>query len=352
METTISILIEFTIAARDTALARVAMPARPPPPNIPSSLFRHLRRLELRAQQFTVIEMPNSIRDLGSAPHESRVPDHEPSPRLRAAAAFDGSPPPLNAKQRACCGALGLALREGYVFAALTGPAGSGKTLVLETVLADLRDGSLRCIRIAEPDKVPAQLASHIEQVAYAEASKSENAGRHVVLAVDDAHLASDELLHCLTRIAGMREPGRRIPQLLVVGRPEVWSRLAAEKFEPLSRRIAIRAVLPYPEPNDPWSTIEEELTRRGVPDLPAATGEPRTAFDRAPSVPPRAPEQARIGRQEDEVPGHSLYDSLFPEMSPGAAPPRPAQRRLLFPATAVLVTMVASAFALSWYWP
>src|SRR4051812_33403199 len=224
METTISILIEFTIAARDTALARVAMPARPPPPNIPSSLFRHLRRLELRAQQFTVIEMPNSIRDIGSAPDESRVPDHEASPRLRRAAASDGSPPPLNAKQRACCDALGLALREGYVFAALTGPAGSGKTLVLETVLADVRDRSVRCIRIAEPDKVPAQLASHIEQVGYA--SKSENADHHVVLAVDGAHLASDELLHCLTRMAGMREPGCRIPQLLLVGRPEMWSRL------------------------------------------------------------------------------------------------------------------------------
>src|SRR4051812_25147258 len=152
--------------------------------------------------------------------------------------------------------------------------------------------------------------------------------------------------------MGALRAPAPRFPQLFFVAPPEVWPRLAAEKFEPLSRRIAIRAVLPHPELNDPWSTVEEELTHRGVPDLPAATAEPPTLFDRAPSVPPRAPEQARIGRREDEVPGHSLYVSLFPEMSPGAAPPRPAQRRLLFPATAVLVTMVASAFALSWYWP
>ena len=65
---------------------------------------------------------------------------------------------------------------------------------MLEAVIADRRDRALRCIRITDPDKVPAALADQIEQVAYAEASKPENLERHIVLVVDDAHTASPEL--------------------------------------------------------------------------------------------------------------------------------------------------------------
>ncbi len=312
-------------------------------------------------------------------------------PRLAAPTA--PSVPPLRPAQRACYDALGLAMREGYVFAALTGPAGSGKSTVLEAVITDLRDRSLRWIRITEPDKVPARLAAQIEQIAYAEAGKPENGQRHVVIAVDDAHTGSDELLRCLTRISTMREPGRRVPQMLLVGRPELWTRLTIEEFEPLARRLVVRATLPAVDnEDDPWASVEQELTHtmthlRGDTDrapappasMPIPEPEPMPApqpvpdtvsgpvpmpqgpvFDRvrsrAPAVPPPPPLPPLPPLDEDEViPPPSMY-ALFPDAPPVAAT-KPRERegrsRLLLPLGCLFVTVAAVAFVLSFYdWP
>ncbi|MDP9096960.1 MAG: ATP-binding protein, partial [Pseudomonadota bacterium] len=192
----------------------------------------------------------------------------------------------LKPAQRACYDVLRLAVREGHVFAALTGPSGSGKTTILEALLAELRGPSLRCIRVREPQKVSAQLASQIEQAAYSEARKPDNVGRHLLLVVDDAHAGSAELLSCVTRIAEMREPGRRVPQILLVGGATLWERLAADEYQPLARSLAIRTALPAAEEDDGlWASVEQgmaptarslhpdaiRLLQAAAPDPPAA---------------------------------------------------------------------------------
>ena len=278
--------------------------------------------------------------------------------------------PTLRTSQNACYEALGLALKEGHVFAALTGPAGAGKTTVLEAVLADRTDRALRCIRISDPDKVPAALADQIENVAYAEAGKPENLERHVVLAIDDAHTASHELLLCLSRLALMREPGRRVPQILLVGRPELWDSLAAEEFEPLARRLAIRAALPAAEEDaDPWASVEDEVTQtmtqlraeaERVPALrePAASAyghdglfehdygfEPDESADHD-----LDPTMAGIGA----VPPPSVF-ALFPDPPPKSSrsAARDTRRRVVMPLVSLFVGLAAFAFALSLYdWP
>lgn len=274
----------------------------------------------------------------------------------------------LRVAQNACYEALSLALKEGQVFAALTGPAGCGKTVVLDAVMADRKDRALRFIRIADPDKVPASLADQIEQVAYAEAGKPENLERHVVLAVDDAHTASDELLQCLSRLAAMREPGRRIPQILLVGRPELWNRLSLDEYEPLARRLAIRATLPAAEDDsDPWASVESDVTQTMaqlraeaelvpiVRDTPDLIHEHRMHFE---------PEY-RFGTgpmghhgddiaHEDEVPPPSMF-ALFADPPPkaGRSPARDTRRRLVMPLVSLFVGLAAFAFALSFYdWP
>ena len=278
--------------------------------------------------------------------------------------------PTLRTAQNACYEALGLALKEGHVFAALTGPEGSGKTTVFEAVLADRTDRALRCIRISDPDKVPASLADQIEQVAYTEAGKPENLERHVVLAIDDAHTASHELLLCLSRLAAMREPGRRVPQILLVGRPELWNRLAAEEYEALARRLAIRAALPAAEEDvDPWASIEDEVTqtmtqlRAEAEHLPALHDGPEPAygheglFERDYSfgagqdgLPEGNPDTVNVG----EVPPPSMF-ALFPDPPPTAkrSAARETRRRLVMPLVSLFVGLAAFAFALSFYdWP
>ena len=286
--------------------------------------------------------------------------------------------PTLRAVQNACYEALSLALKEGHVFAALTGPEGSGKTIVLEAVLADRRDRALRCIRISDPDKVPSALADHIEQVAYAEASKPENLERHIVLVVDDAHTASPELLTCLSRLAAMREPGRRVPQILLVGRPELWNRLADDgTYEPLARRVAIRATLPAAEDDsDPWAVVENDVTQTmtklraeaenlpmvlppGEPEYETSDHEARgygrdAAFESEFGFGATGSKEAPAGLSEEEVPPPSVF-ALFPDPPP--APTRTngcdSRRRLVMPLVSLFVGLAAFAFALSFYdWP
>ena len=239
----------------------------------------------------------------------------------------------LRPEQHACCDALSVALKEGHVFAALTGPAGCGKTTVLEAVIAELREWPLRWIRIRDADKVPGKLAEQIEQVAYAEARKPENRERQVVLVVDDAQAASEELMRCLTRLAAMREPGRRVPQVLLVGGPELWDRLAAEEYGPLQRRLAIRAVLPLNEPGaDSWASVEQELRH-----------------------PVTWPCSAEVVPEHKQAPASGASTLRQDVASRADSQPRRAGRhyRLLLPLGLLLLTVAAAAWSLSHdYWP
>lgn len=286
-------------------------------------------------------------------------------PMLPRAAAI--AVPTLRMAQNACYEALSLALKEGQVFAALTGPEGCGKTTVLEAVLADRKDRALRCIHITDPDKVPAVLADQIEQVAYAEAGKPENLERHIVLAVDDAHIASHELLQCLSRLAAMREPGRRVPQILLVGRSELWQRLASEEYEPLARRLAIRAALPAAEDDsDPWASVENDVSQtmahlRAEADLrPVVMDGPDQSYERDMQFEPEfgfgtgaTGQHASEMVGEDQVPPPSMF-ALFPDPpSKPRSAARDTRRRLVMPLVSLFVGVAAFAFALSFYdWP
>ncbi len=270
--------------------------------------------------------------------------------------------PPLRPAQRACYEALSLALQEGHVFAAVSGPAGSGKTMVLDSVLADRQNRSLRCIRISDPDKVPARLAAQIEEVAYAEAGKPENLERHVVLAVDDAHTASDDLLRCLARLAAMREPGRRVPQVLLVGRPELWHRLSGEEFAPLARRIAIRAVLPPLEDEiDPWASLEQEVSQtmsdiraeRALFASPRAFRDPSAERSYAPNY--LAETEAAGLPLSDERVSAPMEFALFPDPPPrkSRSERNGSRLRLVVPVGCLMLGIAMFGFLLSYYeWP
>jgi len=170
---------------------------------------------------------------------------------------------PLRPAQRTCYDALSLALQEGHVFAALTGPPSSGKTTVLEAVLAGRPGWSMRCVRIDEPDRVTEALSAQIEQVAAAEAGKPGNRDRHTVLAIDNAQACSAWLLDCLVSLTALEAPGCRVPQILLIGTPTLWARLAAPEYAALLRRIAVRLALPEAElDEDPWAAVEQDVQR------------------------------------------------------------------------------------------
>lgn len=279
-------------------------------------------------------------------------PNRPPPPQVEPGASVE-DPQPLRRSQRACYEAFSLALKEGNVFAAMTGPAGGGKSLVMEAVLADRLDRSIRCIRINGPDRVPASLAAQIEKVAEVEAGRPENLERHTVFAIDDAHTSSDELLSCLVRLAMLRDAGHRVPQVLLVGRPELWARLAAPEFEPLVRRIAVRTVLPEAEQDtDPWASVEQDVMRtlsnaRSLPAEMWGAG-PRAGERHArPGPAPAYAEAAHTGARPIDETNVSPPDrfALFPDAPLSG---RKGKKRLrwrpllLVPALGLVVAVVA----------
>ena len=238
----------------------------------------------------------NSAQDGTMAGIDSEPPRTAPSARP--------AQPLQGGAERAAFDALRLALTEEHVYAALTGPPGTGKTALLEAVLKSPPGRKLRTIRIERPDLVNAKLAGQLEQIALLEGSKPENADRHVIVAVDDAHSASDVLLRCLARLAASARTGQRLPQVLLVGRPELWDRLTADGLEPLARRLAVRPMLPQPAAEDASAPIEQELTQARNRVAPASRLEAAVVTSRSSSNPPRTPEPVKAASLEGPVLG------------------------------------------------
>jgi len=173
----------------------------------------------------------------------------------------------LGRSQREAADVIRRALAEGHVFAALTGAPGLGNTMVLSTVLATQSGPLSHVIRVDRPDQVSAEQTAEIERLVLGQPVPTEGPqavlaeierlvlrqatgqaasanGRHTVLVVDNAHMAPPGLLRCLTRIAASGRLAAGSPQVVLVGRPELWDRLKAKEFAPLVERIAVRPVL------------------------------------------------------------------------------------------------------------
>ena len=100
---------------------------------------------------------PSSLRSNGPAPGSGTIVTHGPELATENGVILSAERMPCNEAEpdlpttwllgdsaRAAFATLRLALQEGHVFAALTGPARSGKSIVLEAVLAALGAPAMR----------------------------------------------------------------------------------------------------------------------------------------------------------------------------------------------------------------
>ncbi len=191
--------------------------------------------------------------------------------------------PFLSESQREAAAVIRSALAKRSVFAALTGEAGLGKTLLLDAVIAQ-PGMPVRVFRLGNPSGVLAPQVAQIER-----AMAQPVAGqRHTALFVDDAHAASGELLGFLARLA---EGGRMAPQVILAGRPELWDRLAAPELAPLLERIVLRPVL------RPLTDADARGLLRHLLDQPRRSGQVLSAEAEAEVVRFSAGQPERIGQ-------------------------------------------------------
>ncbi len=153
--------------------------------------------------------------------------------------------------------------RPGAVIA-LTGAAGVGKTTLANAVIAEQGPaaGPVRRVSGASPeaaDIVEAwrglkRAASTPEAVPLPAGISAVDAARGAqfgILVIDDAHDLAPAALQRLSAALASEPAGQRRPHLLLIARPDLWSKLAGPTFAALRDSITVRAVLfpmPYAE--------------------------------------------------------------------------------------------------------
>jgi len=182
----------------------------------------------------------------------------------------------------------GVQSRKGFVV--LTGEVGTGKTTMLEC----LRD-FLNAQHIAFASLFNSRLTveQFFEMVAYDfglrcnRTSKTEvlfalnemimeraNQARTTVLIVDEAHNLDWDVLEEIRLLGNLENRRGKLLQIVLAGQPELDRKLEAPDFRQLKQRIALRCLLQPFGLEETVEYIESRLTRAGMPQQTAFSGE------------------------------------------------------------------------------
>ncbi|MBT8137536.1 MAG: AAA family ATPase [Gammaproteobacteria bacterium] len=160
----------------------------------------------------------------------------------------------------------GLEQAEGFVV--ITGHIGTGKTMLIQTLLAEMADQDIATARIAAAnlteDNILAAVAAALNQP-YEGKSKvalmanMEKSLRHardrlagVMLIVDEAQTLTPEALEELRILSNLESQGRALMQIFLVGQTELRVTLQSRRMEQLRQRIVASYHL---EPMSPEET-------------------------------------------------------------------------------------------------
>jgi len=165
----------------------------------------------------------------------------------------------------------------------VTGPSGTGKTLVTQLLLQHLapprhqailvlvtpglsKTGLLREIlselNLALPvgncrvQDLTRLLSNHIIDL--------HQQGRRLVIILDESHLLSSECLHVVRTISNIETPEKKLSTCLLFGENRLNQRLAHPSYDSLRNRIYLRSELPRLSPEDAAQFIKYRLMTAG----------------------------------------------------------------------------------------
>jgi general secretion pathway protein A len=155
--------------------------------------------------------------------------------------------------------ALEWAFQEPSGLTLLVGEVGTGKTMLIHSLIARIKDDSIRIAQVSNPTiSFEQMLGSILQQLRINPIGKDKAACLHalrtfvsdpvsrsrVILIFDEAQGLSDEVLEELRLLSNSRPPERHALQIILVGQPELVQRLTDPKLRALNQRIGARAVL------------------------------------------------------------------------------------------------------------
>lgn len=187
----------------------------------------------------------------------------------------------------------GLAKAEGFVV--VTGEVGSGKTILLDALLARLEatryavariestqleaDDLLRVIahgfKVEPQGRDKASLLAHLQDVLV----DLQRSGIRPLIVVDEAQNLRLTALEELRMLSNLRGDGGPVLQVVLLGQPQFRERLLAPDLEQLRQRVIATCVLRGLEENETRSYVEHRLSTAGW------IGDPAFASDVFPMI-------------------------------------------------------------------
>jgi len=178
---------------------------------------------------------------------------------------------------------LRYAIENGRSAGLIAGPAGAGKTLLVETLQAQLAERHQPFVRLVFPQMTDRDLLVYLaerlgappadpprhtieESLRRLEFILGDNVRRqrHAVIVVDEAHLLEDSgLLEPLRLLLNLSFEGRPAFTLLLVGQPTLAPMI--ERHGPLNERIDIKVLLPALSADETAEYITHRMSNAGA---------------------------------------------------------------------------------------
>lgn len=178
----------------------------------------------------------------------------------------------------------GVRRRKGFVV--LTGEVGTGKTLLIRSLLQLLKLGDVHYAYVFNPRLGPVEFLQYVAgdfRLPVSSKSKSElllelsgfvisryKKGLTTVLIVDEAHHLSEEVLEEIRLLTNLETTEEKLLQILLIGQPELDEKLDSVSLRQLKQRIALRSRLSPLQLEETEGYIRRRLQIAGCPNADA----------------------------------------------------------------------------------
>jgi len=174
----------------------------------------------------------------------------------------------------------GVTAHRGFVV--LTGEVGTGKTLILRSLLGLLQRRDVAFALIFNPKLSPLEFMRYIARdlgLPVGDKAKDElihvlngfvlqrhQKGLTTLLVVDEAHHLSSEILEEIRLLTNLETSQRKLLQIVLAGQPELDQKLDSHELRQLKQRIALRCHLESLSLNETREYMSRRLKIAGAP--------------------------------------------------------------------------------------